>query len=342
MLKLEDKIFRMPKVELHLHLDGTVRTETIIELSNQQGIALPTEDVNDLKQYLQVSDECKSLGEYLEKFEFPLAVMQTYDALERIAYELCGRAAAENVRYFEVRFAPQHHTREGLALDDIVQAVLDGLNEGQIEFDIKAGLILCAMRHHPIELNLAIVDLAIDFKDKGVVGIDLAGDEYNYPLEGHTELFAKANKNGLHITIHAGEATGAESVAKAMELGAERIGHGVTVFKDPRILARVKTTGVLLEICPKSNQHTRAIDTIAEHPVKDYFDYGVKVSINTDNPMISDTSLTGEYLLMINELGFTLEEVKQMVVYAAEAAFLSNLERDQLVRDIKQELTKIV
>lgn len=337
---LEEQIRALPKVELHLHLDGSVKPETVLELGKKVGANLPTDNLNELSKYLLVSEDCKSLGEYLEKFALPLEIMQTEEGLERVAHELCETLAEENVRYFEVRFAPQLHTAKGLDLDRIVQAVLDGLNEGQIEYDIKAGLILCGMRHLSPELNLKLVDLAVRFKDKGVVGIDLAGDEAGFPVEVHAEVFKQAASRGINITIHAGEAEGAQSVKKSLDLGAVRIGHGVRTLEDPNVLQMVKDKKILLEVCPKSNLHTKAVTKISEHPIKSYFDQGIRVTINTDNRSVSNTSLTEEYLLMVNELGFSLDELKQTIIFAAEAAFLPAFEKARLIEEIKAELNK--
>lgn len=326
----------MPKVELHLHLDGSVRPETILDLALMEGIDLPTTDLSELINYLEVPGECESLGAYLARFEFPLAVMQTYEGLERVAYELCEDEAKENVRYFEARFAPQSHTHGGLSLDQVVQAVLDGLNEGQIEFNVKAGLILCAVRHQPIEQNLEIVELAGRFREKGVVAVDLAGDEAHFPVEEHAAVFRRAKELGLHITIHAGEAAGPESVANALAQGAERIGHGVRTIENPSVLQTVKEQGILLETCPTSNLHTRAIASMDTHPLKSYYQQGVRVSISTDNRTTSHTSLTDEYSLVIDQLGLTVDDLKQMNLYAAEAAFLSEREKASLIQEILQ------
>lgn len=330
---MREQIFKMPKIELHLHLDGAIRPETLVDLAQQDGVELPTNQSSELDKYLRVGTECASLGEYLGKFELPLSVMQTKNGLERVAYELCENLAQENVRYFEVRFAPQLHIRKGLTLDEVVAAVLDGLNEGQIEFNLKAGLILCALRHHPSELNLEIAELAGRFKDKGVVAVDLAGDEANYPVEDHQAFFRRAQRLGLHITIHAGEASGAQSIKKAIALGAERIGHGVRLFEDGGLLEEVKAANILLEICLKSNYHTKAVASISEHPAKKYFDQGLRISLNTDNPTVSNTTLTEEYLLMVEELGFTLEDLRQMILYAAEAAFLPTSDKLELLEN---------
>lgn len=332
---MREQILKMPKIELHLHLDGAIRAETLLELAEQDGVELPTKDLAELHKYLQVATDCPSLGEYLSKFELPLAVMQTKNSLERVAYELCEILARENVRYFEVRFAPQLHTRKGLRLDEVVAAVLDGLNEGQIEFNLKVGLILCALRHHPVELNVEIANLAGRFRDKGVVAVDLAGDEASYPVEDHQLFFERAQELGLHITIHAGEASGAESIKKAITLGAERIGHGVSLFEDADLLEEVKAAQILLEICPKSNYHTKAVASISDHPAKKYFDQGLRINLNTDNPTVSETTLSAEYLSMIEELGFTFEDLRQMTVYAAEAAFLPESEKLELIKIFK-------
>lgn len=330
------RIFQMPKVELHVHLDGSIRPETILALAVKEGVDLPTTDLDELRRYLEVPKECESLGAYLARFEFPLAVTQTYEALERAAYELCEDEARENVRYFEVRFAPQSHTRKGMTPDRVVQAVLDGLNEGQIEFNIKAGLILCAVRHQPLAENLAIAELAGRFKEKGVVAVDLAGDEAHFPVEEHAAVFRRAKELGLHITIHAGEAAGAESIANAIAQGAERIGHGVTAIRNPEVLRMVKERGILLETCPTSNLHTGAIAALADHPLKIYYDLGMKVSISTDNRTTSHTTLTDEYLLVMEQLGFTADDLCRMNLYAAEAAFLPDHEKSELIKEIRK------
>ena len=335
-MNVYEQLLAIPKVELHLHLDGSVDPRTILDLAEKGGIELPSRDLDELCTYLQVPEDCQSLGEYLAKFEYPLAIMQNFEALERIAYELCAKKAKEKVRYFEVRYAPQLHTRKGMALDDVVQAVLDGLNEGQIEFNIKAGLIICALRHHPLETNLKIVELAGRFKEKGVLAFDLAGDEARYPIEDHAELFERARALGLHVIAHAGEAAGAESVKKALDLGAERIGHGVRAEEDPEVLDMVKSRGTLLEVCPRSNLQTKAVKSLKEHPLKRYFDQGIHVSINSDNPTISNTTLVEEYLLIIEELGFTVEEIKKMNLYAAEASFLPAKEKAELIKEIEK------
>lgn len=336
-MNIREQLLAIPKVELHLHLDGSANPATILDLAQKEGIALPAVDLENLCHYLQVPEECHSLSEYLARFEYPLAVMQTHEALERVAYEICKREAEENVRYFEVRFAPHLHAQKGLPLQKIVQAVMDGLNEGQIEFNVKAGLILCAMRHLPLEMNLEIVELAARFKDKGVVAIDLAGDEAGYPVETQSEVFLRAKAAGLHLTIHAGEAAGAESVAKAIELGAERIGHGVRALEDLALLSLVKERGILFEMCPKSNRHTKVIKDLHQHPLKAYFDQGLRVSINTDNRTVSNTSLVEEYLLVMDALGVTFEDIKQMNLYAAEATFLPSKEKAELIKELKDK-----
>ena len=337
MIKVEnlrEQLKALPKVELHLHLDGSVKPETILELAEKDGIELPTHDLDQLYSYLQVPEECESLGEYLEKFEYPLAVMQSKENLERIGYEICEMVAEENVRYFEVRFAPQLHTREDLEHDEIVEAVLAGLKQGQQEYDVQAGLILCAMRHQPVELNLEIVEVAARYKDKGVVAIDLAGDEANFPVKDHSEVFLKAKEKGLSITIHAGEAAGAESVDNALDLGAERIGHGVYSKEDPEVVQRLKEEGTVLEVCPISNRHTKAVSSVSEHPIKEYFDQGLRVSVNTDNRTVSNTSLTKEYEILMSELGFTIEDIKQMIVYGIEGGFMSEELKGKLVSEL--------
>lgn len=340
-MSLTSKLLTIPKIELHLHLDGSVKPGTLLELAQQQGIELPTTDVNQLKQYVAVAQDCKSLQSYLEKFVYPQEVMQRFDDLERIAYELCEIVAQENVKYFEVRFAPQFHTEKGLSIDEVVQAVLTGLKRGEKDYNVKTGLILCCMRHQDGSKNMEVVELAGRLKGQGVVAIDLAGSEAQYPVENHAQIFKRAKELGLHITIHAGEAAGASSVAKAIELGAERIGHGVRIDENPQLLEWVKDNQILLEVCPISNLQTKVVQSTQDHPVKRYFDQGIKLSINTDNRTVSSTSLVKEYEMLINELGFTIDEIIQMNLYAAQEAFLSENEKIELIQTLKQS-TKIL
>lgn len=337
-MNLSKQLLTIPKIELHLHLDGSVKPETLLELAQKEAIELPTTDLAQLREYVSVAQDCKSLQNYLEKFDFPQIVMQRCDNLERIAYELCEIVSQENVRYFEVRFAPQFHTEKGLSLDEIVQAVLTGLKRGEKDYNLKTGLILCSMRHQDAINNMEVVELAGRFKGRGVVAIDLAGSEAQYPVENHAQIFKRAKELGLHITIHAGEAAGAGSVAKALELGAERIGHGVRINEDLELLEWVKEHQILLEVCPISNLQTKVVQSIMDHPVKIYFDQGIKVSINTDNRTVSNTSLVKEYEKLINELGFSVDEIKQMNLYAAEEAFLPTDEKIELIRRLKQEM----
>lgn len=337
-MNLTEQLKALPKVELHLHLDGSVKPETLLELAEKEGIELPTRDLNQLKDLLMVTTQCNSLQEYLEKFKYPKMVMQRYDYLERIAYELSEQLAAENVRYVEVRFAPQFHTEQGLRLEQVVEAVLAGLKRGEVDFNLQTNLILCGMRHQTVEQNLEVVDLAARYQGQGVVGIDLAGDEQNYPVELHQQIFQQAKKLGLHITIHAGEAAGAGSVAKALQLGAERIGHGVRINENPELVDWIRIHQIPLEVCPLSNYQTKVVLEIRNHPVKEYFNQGIKVTINTDNRTVSNTSLTKEYQTIMEEEDFTLVQIKEMIINGAEAAFLPEAEKNQLIGDLKKEL----
>lgn len=334
----------IPKVELHLHLDGSVRPETLWQLlqeSRRDGISEqdPFKDLTsfiDVRNWIEVGDDCGSLAEYLSRFELPLAVMQSAEALERIAYELVSDVAKENVRYFEVRYAPILHTREGLTMEETARAVLAGLGRGERAFGVRTGLIACCMRHVDPADNVEMVRQMAALKDEGVVAIDLAGDEAAFPAELHLEAFNLAREIGFPVTVHAGEARGAGEMRYAIEtLGAKRLGHGVRLEDDAELMERVIAEGITLDMCPVSNVQTKAVPSLAEHPLRRYLEAGVRITVSTDNRTVSATSLAHEYERIAADLGVTPEQIKQMILYAAEAAYLPDEERRQLVEELK-------
>lgn len=334
----------VPKVELHLHLDGSVRAETLWQLlqeSRRDGGASAEQfdELNsfiDVKNWVEVGDDADSLAEYLARFELALAVMQTKESLERIAYELVSDVAKENVRYVEVRYAPILHTRAGLTMRETAEAVLAGLQRGGRAFGVGTGLIACCMRHVDPKDNVEMVRQVAPLKDEGVVAIDLAGDEAAFPAELHAEAFAAGKAAGFPITVHAGEARGAGEMRFVIdELGAKRIGHGVRLEEDPDLMERVIEEGITLDMCPISNEQTKAVSSLKEHPLRRYLEAGVRITISTDNRTVSATTLAQEYERIVSELGVTKEQVQQMIVYAAEAAYLPDEEREQLVAELK-------
>ena len=259
-------------------------------------------------------DDCPSQAEYIKYFDPAIAVMQTAPALERIAYELCLDSAAENVDYLEVRWAPRLHLRQGLTVEDVIEAVLRGLNAGPL----RAVAVVCAMRQHTPEENIELATVAGRFAGRGVVGFDLAGDEARYPATPHRPAFEAAHAAGLHLTCHAGEAGEPSSVEEALSLGVERIAHGVIGARDPRIVERIRREGVVLDMCPTANWKCKAVPDLIEHPMPQLARNGVRCTISTDSRTVADTTLTREFELMAQN-GMTDDELQRCnnVAYGA-------------------------
>jgi adenosine deaminase len=312
---------KLPKVELHVHLDGSMRLKTIRELA----ATLPEERAFprrfNFKKAVTPPSHC-SLPEYLQAFDVTVAVLQTVKALERAAYELCEDVSKENVVYLEVRFAPLLHLEDGLSPREVVQAVLRGLKRGQEAFGLHTGLSLCAMRDRALEHSMEVAQLAAQFSTKGVVAFDLAGPERQHPPQIHREAISMARESGVHLTLHAGEGCCPEQVRAAIELGAERIGHGVYLHKDPPTEQLIVKQGIPLEVCPTSNLQVSGImESYADHPLKRYFDLGIPITLNTDNRLMSNINLTHEYEVVVEAFGFDAQQIRQISLNGIEAAF---------------------
>jgi adenosine deaminase len=334
-------IHKLPKVDLHCHLDGSLRIDTILELAKERKVRLPSEDPDRLRRML-VQDNAASLVEYLKAFDVTLSVMQDYDALKRIAYELVADAAAENVVYLEVRYAPILHQREGMRLADIVEAVLDGLRQGEREFGVKWGLIICGMRMSEPKYTLLMAELCVMYKHRGVVAFDLAGAEANHPAADHKEAFDLILKNNVNITIHAGEAFGPESIRQALhDCGAHRLGHAVRLKEDGDLLNYCADHRIPLEINLTSNLQTGAVKDLKFHPLRMYYDFGLRCCICTDNRLISGTTVTDEFMVAHTELGFTLEEIKDLIVYGLKSSFMHHRDKVQLITETLRKLKKL-
>ncbi len=335
-------IHRLPKTDLHVHLDGSVRIDSLIEMAKEQKVELPTLDPAEMRKLIVCGEHTTSLEDYLRGFDIVNKVLQTKEGLRRAAYELAEDAAAENVRYMEVRYSPILHTHGGLKLTEISQAVIDGLKHAERDFRIKTGVIICGIRNMDPTTSVKLAELAVAFKNKGVIGFDLAGGEYNHPAKAHKEAFDLALKNNLNITIHAGEAYGPESIHQALHYcGTHRIGHGTRLVEDGDLLNYVNDHRIPLEICIKSNFHTKAVPDIRSHPIDFYIDYGLRVTINTDNRTISDTTVTDEYLLAINELKLDYSTIKNVILNGFKSAFIPYKERVRLINEILKELDEI-
>lgn len=332
-------IQRLPKTDLHCHLDGSVRLDTILDLARKQGTKLPTFDRGELHRMLVAGDHVTSLDDYLRAFDLTLSVMQTEDALERCAYELAEDAWREHVRYIEVRYSPLLHTRSGLRPAQVVEAVLRGLRGAKRELGIRYGLILCAIRSLGPESSLRIAELCVAFKNRGVVGFDLAGSEVNNPAKLHRQAFQLVIDNNINCTAHAGESFGPDSVHQALhKCGAHRIGHGTRLVESGDLLNYVNDHRIPLEVCPSSNIQTRAAVSWETHPVDFYVDYGLRVTINTDNRLMSDTTVSRELHLCHQHYGWSMQTLKEIIIAGFKSAFMPYREKADLVAEINQEL----
>jgi adenosine deaminase len=332
-------IKRLPKTDLHCHLDGSLRLDTIIDLARRHGVKLPTFDRAGLFDMLYAGEHVTSLDEYLRAFDITLSVMQREDALERIAYELAEDAHRENVRYLEVRYSPLLHIREGLRPAQVVEAVLRGLRTAKRELGIRYGVILCAIRSQPAEQSLRIAELCVAFKNRGVVGFDLAGSEINNPAKVHRAAFQLVIDNNINCTAHAGESFGPDSVHQAIhKCGAHRIGHGTRLVESGDLLNFVNDHRIPLEVCPSSNVQTRAAASWEAHPVDFYVDYGLRITINTDNRLMSDTTASKELHLCHTYFGWSLDTIKDIIISGFKSAFMPYREKADLVAEITREL----
>jgi adenosine deaminase len=336
-----DRLLRLPKTELHVHLDGSLRPSTLIELSREIGRPLPFDDETSVADYMCVS-EARDLVDYLARFDTTLAVMQTAPAIERIAWELATDCAAENVRYVEVRFSPLLNARGNLTMHGAVDAALAGLRRAEQDHGIRSSIIICALRHLDPSTSLELARVAVDFKGRGVVAFDLAGPERGYPPAVHREAFRFAARANLAVTIHAGEAYGPESIREALhDCSARRIGHGTRLFEDPELLAYITDFRVPIEICLTSNVQTRVSPTFAEHPLRRFHEAGVVTTINTDNRLMSGTTVTDEYVRAHRHLGLGWEQLRDMAIQGFESAFLPWHEKQALVEAVRQEIATL-
>lgn len=319
-------------IDLHLHLDGSLSLESAKELAEMQEIEIPDSD-EELREMLQVSEDCRDLNEYLEKFDFPCSLLQTEEAISQSVYNLCEELKAQGLIYAEIRFAPQKHTENGLTQEQVVQAAL----EGQQRSDFRSNLILCCMRGDDTrEMNLETIDVAAKYKDSGVCAVDLAGAEALFPTKDYADLFQYAAQQGLRFTIHAGEADGPESVSAALDFGAERIGHGVRSAESAEMMQRLSDDGVPLELCPTSNLNTNIFEAIDAYPLRQLMDAGVRVTINTDNMTVSGTDLAAEMQLVADALSLTDEELQTLLLNAVDAAFADDETKEWLKKEVQR------
>ncbi len=343
-----DKMIRkIPKVELHDHLDGGLRPQTIIDLADERGIdSLPSRNPEELADWFHRGASRKNLALYLEGFAVTTLVMQTREALKRVAFEAMEDLAAQNIVYAEIRFAPIQHLAGGLNLEAVVESVLSGLDEGSRKFNVSYGLILCAMRHQGSDYSLETAELAVAFQDRGVVGFDIAGDEYGHPPKRHLDAFQYIRNKNFNITIHAGEAFGPESIWQAVQIcGTHRIGHGTRIIEDivfqgTRIehmgsLAHfLKDKRIPFEMCLSSNLQTGVAESIDEHPFNMLFKNAFRALLCTDNRLMSNTTLTKELSLATQSYGLTLRDLEKLTINAMKSAFIHYNDRIRIIYDV--------
>lgn len=333
-----DLLRAMPKAELHCHLDGSIRPSTLMELGQEYGQPMPAGTAEALASVMAAHD-VRDLDEYLRRFDITLSVMQTGDAIARIAYELVEDAAADGVRYIEVRFCPALNVRGSLSLDEVVDASLRGMMLAERDHGTRARLIISGLRNMPPAMSLELAELAVAYRGRGVVGFDLAGGERGNPAVVHTAAFDHARRSGLAVTVHAGEAFGPESIRQAVfDLCANRIGHGTRLFEDPELARYVNDRRITLEICLTSNVQTHVVPGYDAHPLRVYFEHGMSIALNTDNRLISGTTLTDEYFHAARSLDFTLHELGSIALESFASAFLPWELRRALLDEAKREI----
>jgi adenosine deaminase len=339
---LVNTLHALPKIDLHRHLEGSLRLETLAEIAHQHGIDLPRWDIEELRPYVQIVDDQPDFHSFLAKFALLRRFYSSREAVERVAYEAVADAAADNVKYLELRFNPVALAHaQGFSYSEVADWTCSAVKRAENEHEIKARLIVQIGREESVETAWQLAEVAIAHKDQGVVGLDLAGDELHCPASPFAQVFQDARAAGLHVTIHAGEAGSAWNVREAVELmGADRIGHGVKSAADLGVIDLLKSRGTALEMCPTSNIQTGVVKILGHHPLRPFHQIGLKVTINTDDPSISNTTLTTEYLIAITGIEMRLQDIRQTIQNSAEASFLPPEERAELVEWFRQALSE--
>lgn len=320
----------MPKIVLHLHLDGSIDMEDAYLWAKEDGLKITKKE---LEQELQVNDDCHNLNDYLEKFDLPCKLLQTCERLEKTSYHLFLKLSKMNVKYAEVRFAPNKHLAKKLTLDDVVISVINGMNKANVETGIMGGIILSMMRGDSKEDNIRVINLAQKYLKKGVVAIDLAGAEAIYPTTDYVDLFRYAKIKGIPFTIHAGEAAGVESIKAALDAGAKRIGHGIRAIDDEAIQKIIVDKQVLLEVCMTSNYQTEAVK--GKHPIEKLYNNGIKISINTDNDTVSNIDINKEYTKILNETDLTMDDLGKCNKESIDYIFADQIVKDKLQKEFE-------
>lgn len=330
----------LPKVELHRHLEGSLRLATLADLAREHDMDLPSHDAEILRPYVQVVGDPTGFAGYLAKFKLLRHFYLTRDVVVRLAYECIADAAHDNVKYLELRFSPIALSKiQGFTLEEVTEWVILAAERAQADHDIQVRLLVTIGREENAQVARRVAEVALAARNQGMAGLDLAGDEVTFPAAPLVDVFRWAHEQGMHTTIHAGEAGPASNIGAAVEeMYAERIGHGVRAGEDPAVVSMLARNRTTLEMCPTSNLHTGAVPTMRDHPLRRYQEAGVRVTINTDDPGISNTTLTDEYVAAIQDVGLTPAGLRQAIIDAAASAFLPEDERARLVAWFDQAL----
>ena len=357
-------IDQLPKVDIHRHLEGSIRPETALKIAQRYEITLPATTPEALKPFMSVTDQDKTLSDFLQKFSLIRNLFASTEAIKEISKQCVLDAAKENIFAMELRFAPTSMAKaKNLELQEVMDAVIEGVREGEKETGIVVGLTTIIPRNKGIETARIVENLTEDYVEKGriqfeeelqdegdilekgfgkVTSIDLANDEAGFPAAPYASVFLESEEEGIPRTLHGGEARGAESVREALEAcHADRIGHGVRGFEDPVLMEEIVDRGIVLEMCPTSNIQTGAVDSLEHHPLKKFYDMGGKATINTDDPAVCDTTLGQEYTKAIKSIGCSLEDVENMILYAVDALFLPLPLKCALRQSIREEIMNV-
>jgi len=321
---------QLPKIDLHRHMEGSLRLETLAEVSREHGVDLPSYDIEELRPYVQFTDDVPDFYNFLGKMELLRRFYSAGDAVERIAYEAVADAAQDNIQYLELRVSP---AGKNISPEKVMHNAVLAVARATRDYPIQVRLLVTIVREFGVKVAQEVLELALAYKDQGVVGLDLAGHEETHPGTPFANVFQRARMEGLNVTIHAGEVGGASNVFEAVELlGAQRIGHGVRAIEDHRVIQLLRQRSVSLEVCPTSNIQTGVTHAFAQHPLRDLFHLNVPVTINTDDPSISDTTLTDEYMVTVHAMGFSILDIQRTILNAARAAFLPEDDKRALIK----------
>ena len=336
-MEIPDVIRALPKAELHIHLLGSVRPKTLVELVKAEGIHTPYDSQEEMRRLFRYQD----FGHFIEVYSQLISLIQHEEHFERLAYEALEDCAKQSIRYVELSFSSRDHTQQGLEFDDMVDAINSGIERARNEFGIIADIRIDLVRNYGPETAMKTLD-DIERKPDNIISVDLGGSEDKYPPEPFKGVYERAKEMGLHLVAHAGEAAGPQSIWDAIKyLDVERVGHAVSAVKDSSLIEYMKEKEIAIEACPVSNVRTRTIESIKHHPIREFYDSGLMVTVNSDDPTLFQTNLNNEYHLLHTELDFSIDELFELSLNATEATFLSESEKQKLTADFRETYKNI-